>query len=723
MNVQRKHQLLASLGSFLLVALLVSLVRPGLQFAQAESFAGPGKDNDHLAADTWLIMLYSNADDETLEEDIFIDLNEAELVGSTDQVQIVSQLDRFEGGFDGDGDWTTTRRYYITQDDDLEHLNSEELEDLGEANMADGDTLVDFVTWAAETYPADHYVLILSDHGMGWPGGWNDPDPDPPGEHHTDFEQHGDMLFLMEMDKAFATIQEQTDIDMFELVGFDACVMGHIEVFAMLEPYANYTVASQELEPGVGWAYASFLGQLVEDPSMDGAALGKAIVDSYIVEDSRITTDEDRTETFADITLTAFNLSAMPTVKTALDALVTAMNNADQQDIAAARTYAQAFDNVLDEESPSPYVDLLHFAQLAAGESQDADVRAAARQLGTALKQAIVAEKHGPQRPGATGVSIYFPVSNTYELYWKSYLEIANRFTEGFLWDEFLDAHYTGQPMDEEPPPDTRRVVAPGASALSMDTLSLSEETIAQDEMLIISTNVSGEQVGYIYSYTGYYDAESNAMLVADMDFIASEETTEVGGVAYPNWGEERPIALEFEWEPVLYEITNGTDTAFALLEPATYAESDAGTTYFVGGIYTFADTNNQRYAELIFNATGALVKVMGYTNMDGTGAPREITPQNGDTFTVLEQWIQLNDAGEEVETVTEEGDTLTFGATPFTWEAVIAPAGSYEVGIIAEDLDGNQYAEYAEVNVTEAAQPTPEPGTNNKVYLPLVRR
>ena len=46
---------------------------------------------------------------------------------------------------------------------------------MGEANMASGQTLVDFVTWAMQSYPADKYVLILSDHGMGWPGGWSDP--------------------------------------------------------------------------------------------------------------------------------------------------------------------------------------------------------------------------------------------------------------------------------------------------------------------------------------------------------------------------------------------------------------------------------------------------------------------------------------------------------------------------------------------------------------------
>src|SRR5512141_3186104 len=34
------------------------------------------------SSDTWLVMLYQDADDEILEKDIFIDLNEAEMVGS-----------------------------------------------------------------------------------------------------------------------------------------------------------------------------------------------------------------------------------------------------------------------------------------------------------------------------------------------------------------------------------------------------------------------------------------------------------------------------------------------------------------------------------------------------------------------------------------------------------------------------------------------------------------
>ena len=62
-------------------------------------------------------MLYQDADDKILEEDIFIDFNEAERVGSTDRVKVVAQMDRYKGGFTGDGNWTSTRRYELTRDE------------------------------------------------------------------------------------------------------------------------------------------------------------------------------------------------------------------------------------------------------------------------------------------------------------------------------------------------------------------------------------------------------------------------------------------------------------------------------------------------------------------------------------------------------------------------------------------------------------------------------
>ncbi len=212
----------------------------------------------------WLIMLYQDADDQILEQDILTDFNEAERVGSTDQVRIVSQLDRYKGAYKGMGNWTSAKRFLITQDDDLNEIGSEELADLGEINMADGDTLVDFITWAVETYPAQKYALILSDHGAGWPGGFSDPAPKGLGVDDIVLaEAFGvDNLWLMEINRSLEKARQATGIDKFELLGFDACLMSQVEVMTMVAPHAKYAVASEEVEPALGWAYTEFLSSI-----------------------------------------------------------------------------------------------------------------------------------------------------------------------------------------------------------------------------------------------------------------------------------------------------------------------------------------------------------------------------------------------------------------------------------------------------------------------------
>ena len=72
------------------------------------------------------------------------------------------------------------------------------------------------------------------------------------------------------------------------MIGLDACLMGQLEVFTALEPYARYAVASEETEPSLGWAYTDFLKGLNQNPDMNGAQLGRLIVESYIEDDQRI---------------------------------------------------------------------------------------------------------------------------------------------------------------------------------------------------------------------------------------------------------------------------------------------------------------------------------------------------------------------------------------------------------------------------------------------------
>lgn len=93
-----------------------------------------------------------------------------------------------------------------------------------------------------------------------------------------------------------------------------------------------------------------------------------------------------------------------------------------------------------------------------------------------------------------------------------------------------------------------------------------------------------------------------------------------------------------------------------------------------VKGTYTFADSGEQCYAQLNF-INGKLAQVFGYKGQDDTGAPAEITPAQGDTFTILRKWKELDTNGNIKQAVWEPGDTLTFGtSTSLTWEEEYAP-------------------------------------------------
>ena len=224
------------------------------------------------------MIVYSAADDEVLEENMWFDVNEMELVGSNSQMNIVVQIDRYAGAFTGDGDWSDTRRYLIAQDSDLDHITSPVVESVGEVDTGDPQTLIDFVTWAIQNYPAKKYALVMSDHGGGWTGGFSD----------MSAASYSD-LSIPEIVSSIEQIRQNTGIDKFELIGFDACLMGQIEVFGSLYPYSNYMVASEEVIPGYGWSYAAWLEQLAQSPAVDGSGLSQSIISTYVINDTLLT--------------------------------------------------------------------------------------------------------------------------------------------------------------------------------------------------------------------------------------------------------------------------------------------------------------------------------------------------------------------------------------------------------------------------------------------------
>jgi hypothetical protein len=696
---------------------------PIVQSAPVAGFTPPASSK----AGSWTVMLYQDADDQVLEQDVFTDFNEAERVGSTDKVHIVAQLDRFNGAFTGDGNWTSTRRYYLTQDNDLTTIHSKLVADLGERNMSDPATLVDFATWAVETFPADHYVLVLSDHGMGWPGGWTDPAPGNQTSERAPLAQIvGNAMYMDQVDAALGEIRQKTGIGKFDIVGMDACLMSQLEVLSALEPHARFAITSEETEPALGWAYTAFLQALTQNPGMSADDLSKLVVQSYIVDDQRIVDNQARAAFLyelgggsasagqlaqaigKDATLAAIDLSKVPALISSVNDLSYAMQKADQSEIASARNYALSFTSVFGKSVPPAYIDLGSFAQILKQQSSDSSVRQLSDQVLAGIRQSVLAEKHGSSRNGATGVAIYFPNSSLYGSPYsgpKSYSVIANRFTQNSLWDDFLAFHYNGRSFDSATrvsviPDSSLATRAPGFGQIQVSPLRLSSTTAAPGQPVTMRADISGNNIGNIYLFVGYYDKNSNAIFVADTDFLESPTTQQVDGVYYPKWGSSGVFTVKFDWDPYIFTISDGQKSTVALLTPQQYGATAADAIYSVDGVYTYASSGNELNARLNFR-DGKLASVFGITGQGDTGAPHEIIPQAGDSFTIMEKWLQLDAQQKVQKTVYQAGQTtLSFNGQPFTWKETYAAAGNYIVGFVVTDLDGNTQEVYNQVTV-----------------------
>jgi hypothetical protein len=641
----------------------------------------------------WTIIVYSAADDNVLEENMVFDVNEMELVGSTAQVNIVVQIDRYARGFSGDGDWSDTRRYLITQDNDLSRIASPVVESIGEADMGSGQTLVDFVTWAVQRYPAKKYALVMSDHGGGWTGGF------------SDMSAPDSALSIPEIVTAMEQIRQTAGVDKFELIGFDACLMAQIEVFGSLYPYSNYMVASEEVVPAYGWSYAAWLGELANNPAMDGRGVSQSIVSTYVVNDTllaevRSTPDEINQEE-STTTMSAIESARIPDVIGAMNQFISAAAFIDQGIVAEARTYTRGYYSLFGEDVPPSFIDLGNFSDVLANMTDDVEVQQAAAQLRAAISSAVVSEKHGLNMSGSNGIAFHFPDSDIYYFtefnsdFPPLYAESSYKFLEQSVWDEFLAYHYTGEefvPQEGQitTPSRTAEIIAPGASELTIGPILISDTEISGDEVVNISTTVEGN-VAYIHTALYFWDPASESYWIGDVSYYIADDTTTVDGVHMPDYGAS-PIQVDYEFSPSLYAMTDGVHDAFVLLEPYEYLGADGNTVYTVYGQYTGAESGIPVEASLFFDADGSFLHAYAYPDADedGVSTPVEITPAIGDTFTDYVQYYTFDENDNAEFSYDLSDDVFTWGEAGFSFYAGYPPDGQYALGIIAYDFDNN---------------------------------
>ena len=152
------------------------------------------------------------------------------------------------------------------------------IEDQGKVSMTAPATLSNFVYWAERQFPAKHYGLILWDHGGGADGfGYY--------ELKDGTHRHMDLSTLYQ---AFQSIRQLTQKEL-DIVAYDACLMGSIEVAEVTATCAKAMGASVEVEPYHGIDYSYLLSSIAksftetnQQGDIDGIAFGNLILSAYI---------------------------------------------------------------------------------------------------------------------------------------------------------------------------------------------------------------------------------------------------------------------------------------------------------------------------------------------------------------------------------------------------------------------------------------------------------
>ncbi len=329
----------------------------------------------------WCVMVYS-ASDNNLYRFMQSDLDEAERVGSTETMHVIAQTDH--GPRNG-----TAQRIELVQDN-TPGLKAPIKEDLGSYNMSAPESLASFVKWGMDNYPAEHYMLIISDHGDGWKGAAQD-------------WSHNGWMSTPDIESGLKQAREQTG-KKIDVLGFDACLMASAEVAHQLKDEVDFLVASQEVEGGAGWEYNRVLSEdtlksLDKQLAVTRFNMEPAAVASHIVRVAEGNQDDLAT-------MSAIDTSKMPAVVKALDNFADAM--------ATSQVSKEKFSTAADEtQGFYDYKDLTDFANKVKDSVQGEDcyLAGAAERLTRAVGNAVIAEQHSDNYPNAHGMSI--ELSNT----------------------------------------------------------------------------------------------------------------------------------------------------------------------------------------------------------------------------------------------------------------------------------------------------------------------
>ena len=269
-----------------------------------------------------------------------------------------------------------TQQIYQIRDGGLYRLE----ENMGTTSMTDPETLAKFIRYGAKNFPADRMCLILWDHGGGSVSGYG----------RDEVKGAGSSMSLAGINTALKSGGVS-----FDFIGFDACLMATVENGIMLEKYADYMIASEETEPGVGWYYTDWLTKLSANTSMPTVEIGRQIADDFVNVCNRKCRGQATTLSVVELAELAATVPAELKEFSVETSEMIRSNQYSKVSTARSRTREFAQSSKIDQ------VDLVHFARNM--ETKEGE------ELAQALEGAVKYNRIGGGISNAYGLSIYFP--------------------------------------------------------------------------------------------------------------------------------------------------------------------------------------------------------------------------------------------------------------------------------------------------------------------------
>ena len=257
-------------------------------------------------------------------------------------------------------------------------------ENMGNGAMTDPANLTTFIKYCAENYPANRQMLIFWDHGGGSLSGYG----------YDETHASSGSMTLSGIQSALKNAGEK-----FDFIGFDACLMATVETDLMISNYADYIIASEETEPGVGWYYTNWLTDLSGNTSMPTIEIGKKIIDDFVDVCDRSCRGQKTTLSIVDL---AELSQTLPDDFRAFSQSTSGLIAQKQYNVVSdARVSSREFA----QSSHIDQIDLVNFAKNLNTEEGNA--------LAQTLLSAVKYNRTSSNMTNAYGVSVYFPYQKT----------------------------------------------------------------------------------------------------------------------------------------------------------------------------------------------------------------------------------------------------------------------------------------------------------------------